>query len=80
VRLNADTGLHELLKGLDPAKDQSYFLHRLNQAQLSRTLFPVGELHKTEVRRIAADIGLPNARRRTPPASASSASGRSGTS
>ncbi|HSV70343.1 MAG TPA: tRNA 2-thiouridine(34) synthase MnmA [Methylibium sp.] len=50
---------YELLKGLDPAKDQSYFLHRLNQAQLSRTLFPVGELPKTEVRRIAAEIRLP---------------------
>ncbi|HKX94904.1 MAG TPA: tRNA 2-thiouridine(34) synthase MnmA [Methylibium sp.] len=49
----------ELLKGLDPAKDQSYFLHRLNQAQLARTLFPVGELPKTEVRRIAAEIKLP---------------------
>ena len=54
----------ELLKGLDPLKDQSYFLHRLNQAQLSRTLFPVGELPKTEVRRIAAEIGLPNAAKR----------------
>ncbi len=64
VRLNAATGLHELLKGLDPAKDQSYFLHRLNQAQLSKTLFPVGELHKTEVRRIADEIGLPNARKK----------------
>lgn len=39
---------------LDPSKDQSYFLHRLTQEQLSKTLFPVGELHKTEVRRIAA--------------------------
>jgi hypothetical protein len=48
----------QLLKGLDPGKDQSYFLHRLNQAQLSKTLFPVGELHKTEVRRIAEQIGL----------------------
>jgi tRNA-specific 2-thiouridylase len=57
----AGDGRFELLKGLDPAKDQSYFLHRLNQAQLARTLFPVGELHKTEVRRIAAEIGLPNA-------------------
>ena len=57
-------GRFELLKGLDPAKDQSYFLHRLNQAQLSRTLFPVGGLHKTEVRRIAAEIGLPNARKK----------------
>ena len=64
VRFNSETGRHELLKGLDPAKDQSYFLHRLNQQQLSRTLFPVGELHKTEVRRIAAEIGLPNARKK----------------
>ena len=64
VRQNADTGLFELLKGLDPSKDQSYFLHRLNQAQLSKTLFPVGELHKTEVRRIAEEIGLPNARKK----------------
>ncbi len=64
VRLNDSTGLHELLKGLDPAKDQSYFLHRLNQAQLSKTLFPVGELHKTEVRRIADEIGLPNAKKK----------------
>jgi tRNA-uridine 2-sulfurtransferase len=55
---------YELLKGLDPGKDQSYFLHRLNQAQLSRTLFPVGELHKSEVRRIALEIGLPNARKK----------------
>ena len=55
---------HELLKGLDPAKDQSYFLHRLNQQQLSKTLFPVGELHKTEVRRIADEIGLPNAKKK----------------
>ncbi|HEY0202297.1 MAG TPA: tRNA methyl transferase PRC-barrel domain-containing protein, partial [Burkholderiaceae bacterium] len=45
-------------------KDQSYFLHRLNQAQLSKTLFPVGELRKTEVRRIAAEINLPNARKK----------------
>ena len=64
VRLNAATNKHELLKGLDPAKDQSYFLHRLNQAQLSKTLFPVGELHKTEVRRIALEIGLPNAKKK----------------
>ena len=64
VRLNPRTGRHELLKGLDPSKDQSYFLHRLNQAQLSKTLFPVGELHKTEVRRIAEEIGLPNAKKK----------------
>ena len=64
VRHNEATGLYELLKGLDPAKDQSYFLHRLNQAQLSKTLFPVGELKKNEVRRIAGEIGLPNARKK----------------
>jgi tRNA-specific 2-thiouridylase len=64
VRHNPVSGRHELLKGLDPSKDQSYFLHRLNQAQLSKTLFPVGELHKTEVRRIAAEIGLPNAKKK----------------
>ena len=63
VRQAAD-GSCQLLKGLDPAKDQSYFLHRLNQAQLSRTLFPVGELHKTEVRRLALEIGLPNAKKK----------------
>jgi len=64
VRRNDTTGLYELLKGLDPSKDQSYFLHRLNQAQLSKTLFPVGELKKTEVRRIADEIGLPNAKKK----------------
>ena len=64
VRLNPQTGLHELLKGLDPGKDQSYFLHRLNQTQLSKTLFPVGELHKTEVRRIAENMHLPNAKKK----------------
>ncbi len=64
VRLNANTNRHELLKGLDPSKDQSYFLHRLTQAQLSKTLFPVGELHKTEVRRLAQEMQLPNAKKK----------------
>jgi tRNA-specific 2-thiouridylase len=64
VRQNPDTQLFELLKGLDPAKDQCYFLHRLYQAQLSKALFPVGELKKTEVRRIAEEIGLPNAKKK----------------
>ena len=49
-----------LLRGNDAAKDQTYFLHRLNQQQLSRVLFPVGELRKAEVRRIALEAGLPN--------------------
>ncbi|WP_151449108.1 tRNA 2-thiouridine(34) synthase MnmA [Lacisediminimonas profundi] len=63
VRQAAD-GRSELLKALDASKDQSYFLHRLNQAQLARTLFPLGELHKTEVRRIATQLGLPNAKKK----------------
>ena len=61
VRQAAGAQGFELLKGLDPLKDQSYFLHRLTQAQLSKTLFPIGELPKTAVRRLAAEIGLPNA-------------------
>ncbi len=64
VRQNPNTQLFELLKGLDQSKDQSYFLHRLNQAQLSKALFPVGELQKTEVRQIAEAIGLPNAKKK----------------
>ena len=59
-----DDGRVQLLKGLDPLKDQSYFLHRLNQAQLRKTVFPVGELPKTEVRRLAEEIGLPNAKKK----------------
>ncbi|GAA4013526.1 tRNA 2-thiouridine(34) synthase MnmA [Actimicrobium antarcticum] len=54
-------GRFELLKAIDHTKDQSYFLHRLNQAQLSKTLFPLGEIRKTEVRKIAEQLGLPNA-------------------
>jgi tRNA-specific 2-thiouridylase len=64
ARVRELNGEHQLLKGLDPLKDQSYFLHRLTKAQLSKTLFPVGELPKTEVRRIAAEIGLPNAKKK----------------
>jgi tRNA-specific 2-thiouridylase len=52
-------GRLELLKGADPGKDQSYFLHRLTQAQLARVVFPLADLKKTEVRRIAREAGLP---------------------
>jgi tRNA-specific 2-thiouridylase len=51
----------ELIRGADPNKDQTYFLHRLNQSQLARTVFPIGDLLKTEVREMAHRIGLPNA-------------------
>jgi len=61
ARVREVDGRFELLKALDLSKDQSYFLHRLNQAQLCQTLFPLGEIHKTEVRRIAEQLQLPNA-------------------
>ncbi len=64
ARVREQNGAFQLLKGLDETKDQSYFLHRLTQAQLSKTLFPVGELRKSEVRRIAGEIGLPNAKKK----------------
>lgn len=49
---------HLLKKGLDPNKDQSYFLYRLNQHQLAMSLFPIGDLLKTDVRRMAKKAGL----------------------
>lgn len=48
-----------LLKGADPGKDQSYFLHQVPAAQLERVIFPLGDLVKDEVRRIASDAALP---------------------
>jgi tRNA-uridine 2-sulfurtransferase len=50
----------QLLKGLDPHKDQSYFLHALTEEQLSQSLFPVGHLTKEEVRKIAKKAGFKN--------------------
>ncbi|WP_417444823.1 tRNA 2-thiouridine(34) synthase MnmA [Joostella sp.] len=50
--------VHRLLAGVDGNKDQSYFLCQLSQEQLSRTLFPIGELTKPEVRKIAAENNL----------------------
>jgi len=64
ARVRCRDGRYELLRGADPAKDQSYFLHRLGQAQLARVVFPIGHLRKSEVRRIAAEAGLPNHARR----------------
>lgn len=49
-----------LLKGLDPTKDQSYFLYLLNQEQLASSMFPLGNLTKTQVRQIAKEANLPN--------------------
>ena len=60
ARVRERAARFELLRGADAAKDQSYFLHRLSQAQLRRVMFPIGELKKAEVRRIALEAGLPN--------------------
>jgi len=61
---DAQDGGYRLLRALDGSKDQSYFLHRLTQAQLARTVFPLGQMRKTEVRDLARQIGLPNAAKR----------------
>lgn len=53
--------VYRLLAGVDQNKDQSYFLCQLNQYQLSKALFPIGHLQKSEVRQIARDAGLGNA-------------------
>ena len=60
ARVFEKNGLYELHRGADPEKDQSYFLHRLTQAQLSKVIFPIGNRVKGEVRRIARDAALPN--------------------
>jgi tRNA-specific 2-thiouridylase len=60
AKVREQNGLFQLLKAADGSKDQSYFLHRLNQAQLSKAMFPLGDLQKTEVREIARKHGLAN--------------------
>ncbi len=58
VRRGEENGETVLLKGLDNNKDQSYFLHAVNQSKLAKTLFPVGELEKPAVRKLAEEHGL----------------------
>lgn len=58
ARITQENGKFQLLKGIDNNKDQSYFLHRLNQKQLSRSLFPVGEMSKAQVREFAGKLKL----------------------
>ena len=55
---------YKLLKGVDPKKDQSYFLYVLGQKELARVLFPVGGMLKTEVKQLAVEFGLPAASRK----------------
>jgi tRNA-specific 2-thiouridylase len=59
VRTDCRDGVHRLLRGLDPNKDQSYFLYTIGQEQLARTLFPVGEILKPDVRSLAEQAALP---------------------
>jgi tRNA-specific 2-thiouridylase len=61
ARTAREGGQWHLLRAADRGKDQSYFLHQLGQAQLAATRFPLGDLVKADVRRIAAEAGLPTA-------------------
>ncbi|MDX9950682.1 MAG: tRNA 2-thiouridine(34) synthase MnmA [Methylophilaceae bacterium] len=64
AQVREKNGLFQLLKGEDGSKDQSYFLYRLNQAQLSKTLFPLGHLLKREIREIAREAQLPTSEKK----------------
>jgi tRNA-specific 2-thiouridylase len=59
ARVRNAGGRVELLKAVDHGKDQSYFLHRLTQAQLAPAMFPLGDLHKRDVRALARRVGIP---------------------
>jgi tRNA-specific 2-thiouridylase len=60
----AEGPVHRILAGSDPNKDQSYFLCQLTQDQLSKALFPIGDIPKPEVRRLAAEADLPSAEKK----------------
>jgi len=64
ARVKSVKGKYRLLKGVDPSKDQSYFLYTLKQDQLSRAIFPLGEYKKTEIRKLAKKFKLPNAEKK----------------
>ncbi|TJY43521.1 tRNA 2-thiouridine(34) synthase MnmA [Cohnella pontilimi] len=64
ARVELKDGEYRLLRGVDGNKDQTYFLHQLDQAQLSRAMFPIGHLPKPEVRRIAEEAGLATAKKK----------------
>ncbi|MEW5857848.1 MAG: tRNA 2-thiouridine(34) synthase MnmA [Cyanobacteriota bacterium] len=61
IGYDAETGRYQLRRAVDLSKDQSYFLYDLTQEMLAGSMFPLGELHKTETRRIAAEFGLKTA-------------------
>lgn len=64
ARVREQDGEFQLLKGLDPNKEQSYFLYAMGQKALSKTLFPIGHLHKPEIRAIAEQAGFANSRKK----------------
>jgi tRNA-specific 2-thiouridylase len=64
ARVEQENGMYKLLRGMDTNKDQTYFLHALNQYQLSKTMFPIGHLPKSKVREIALENGLATAKKK----------------
>jgi tRNA-specific 2-thiouridylase len=64
ARVRSDGSQYLLLKGIDASKDQSYFLYILGQSELAHVLFPLGDLHKSEVKKLAASLGLPAVKRK----------------
>lgn len=64
ARVGEENGAFQLLKGLDPDKEQSYFLYAMGQKALSRTLFPIGHLHKPQIRAMAEKAGFANSRKK----------------
>ncbi|MFZ7266629.1 tRNA 2-thiouridine(34) synthase MnmA [Avibacterium avium] len=64
VRRRDHNGKAQLLRGLDPNKDQSYFLYTLSESQVAQSLFPVGDIEKPVVRAIAEDLGLVTAKKK----------------
>lgn len=64
ARVEHRDGAHRLLRGVDSNKDQTYFLHALDQYQLSKAMFPIGHLPKPEVRAIAEKAGLATAKKK----------------
>ncbi|MDF2925046.1 MAG: MnmA [Paenibacillaceae bacterium] len=64
ARVDYKDGIYRLLRGMDPGKDQTYFLNPLSQYQLSKAMFPIGHLPKPEVRRIAEEAGLATAKKK----------------
>lgn len=60
ARIAHDERGYHMLKGVDPLKDQSYFLYSLRQRELERIIFPLGEMEKSDVRTLARQLGLPS--------------------